>query len=138
MVGKSRGVPRDGFVTLRLPQELHEQIKQAAAGRSVSEEIRARLERSLLNDWTNNPKTQSLVEAIGSLTRNVRRYFGDWDQDRYAFDVFKVALDALLAEVRPKGLPIPPTVNEAEFCPGDTPETAGKALAAAEIMTRGL
>lgn len=137
MAGKAKGVPRDTTVTLRLPQELHERLKQAAAGRSVSEEIRARLEWSLLNDYASDPKTRDVVDGIAKLARNVRPYFGDWHQDRYAFDVFKIAVDTVLTKVRPKGEPISPP-NDGEFRPGDTAEAAGKALATAEIIARGL
>ncbi len=137
MAGKAKGVPRDTTLTLRLPQELHGQLKEAAGGRSVSEEIRRRLEWSLLNDWTNDPQTGCALDAIGNLARNVRPYFGDWHKNRYAFDVFKVAVDAVLTKVRPKGEPKAPP-DDGEFRPGDTPEAAGKALAAAEIIARGL
>jgi hypothetical protein len=137
MAGKAKGVPHDTAVTLRLPQELHEQLKSAAAGRSVSEEIRARLEWSLSNDWANDPKTGSVVEAIANLARNVKPYFGDWHKNRYAFDVFKIATDTVLMKVQPKGEPKRPP-DDGKFRPGDTPEAAGRALAAAEIIARGL
>jgi hypothetical protein len=137
MAGKAKGAPRDTTITLRLPRELHDQVKKAAAGRSVSEEIRARLEWSIINDWTNDPKTRHVVDGIANLARNVKPYFGDWHQDRYAFDVFKIAVDTLLAKVGPKGEPIPPP-DDGAFRPGDTPEAAGRALAMAEIIARGL
>jgi hypothetical protein len=109
----------------------------ASTGRSVSEEIRARLEWSLLNDRVNDPKTRDVVDAIGSIARNVRPYFGDWHRERYAFDLFKSAVDVLLTKVQPKGRPIPPP-DDGEFRPGETPEAAGRALAAGEIILRGL
>jgi Arc-like DNA binding domain len=137
MAGKAKGVPRDTTITLRLPREVHDLLKEAAAGRSVSEEIRARLEWSIVNDWTNDPKTGDVVDAIANLARNVAPYFGHWHKNRYAFDVFKIAIDTVLTKVRPKGELIPPA-DDGEFRPGDTPEAAGRALAAAEIIARGL
>lgn len=124
--------------TFRMPQELYDVLIAAAAGKhTIGEEIRRRLEWSLLNDWTNDPKTRDVIDAIGNLARNVRPYFGDWHKNRYAFDVFRIAVDAVLTKVRPKGEPKPPP-DDGEFRPGDTSEAAGKALAAAEIIARGL
>jgi hypothetical protein len=137
MAGKAKGVPRDTAVTLRLPRELHDHLKKAARGRSVSEEMRARLDWSLLNEWTNDPKTRELVDAIANLARNITPYFGRWQENPYAFEVLKIAIDTVLAKVRPRGEPILPP-DDGEFRPGDTPEAAGKALAAAEIIARGL
>jgi hypothetical protein len=137
MAGKAKGIPRDTTVTLRLPRELHGHVKEAARGRSVSEEMRVRLEWSILNDWTNDPDTRELVDAIANLARNVRPYYGHWHEIPYAFEVFKIAIDTLLTKVRPKGEPIPPP-DDGEFRFGDTSEAAGKALAAAEIIARGL
>jgi hypothetical protein len=137
MAGKAKGVPRDTTITLRLPRELHEHLKAAAAGRSVSEEIRSRLEQSLIRDWTSDQKTGDVVDAIANLARNVKPYFGDWHKNPYAFGVFKAGIDTLLTKVRPTGEPIPPP-DDGAFRPGDTPEAAGSALATAEIIARGL
>ncbi len=137
MAGKAKGVPRDTTVTLRLPRELHKQLDKAAAGRSLSEEIRRRLEWSLLHEWSNDPNTGVMIEAIARLADNVRPYYGHWHDDPFAFAVFKIAIDALLTKVRPKGEPIAP-FDDGEFRPGDTPEEAGKALAMAEIVARGM
>jgi hypothetical protein len=131
MAGKAKGIPRDTTVTLRLPRELHNRLKEAARGKSVSEEMRARLEWSLLHDWRNDPKTGSVIDAIGNLARNVAGYYGAWHQDPYAFKEFKIAVDIVLTKVRPKGEPIPP-VDNGEFRPD------AKALATAEIIARGL
>src|SRR5439155_18728849 len=81
MAGKAKGVPRDTAVALRLPRELHAQLKKAAAGRSVSEEMRARLEKSLLRDWRDDAPTRRLTEAIAELARNVKPYYGDWHEN---------------------------------------------------------
>jgi hypothetical protein len=112
-------------------------VTEAARGRSVSEEIRRRLEWSLVHEWSNDQNTGVMIKAIASLAHNVRPYYGRWHEDPFAFAVFKIAIDALLTKVRPKGEPIPPA-DDGEFRPGDTPEEAGKALAMVEIVARGL
>jgi hypothetical protein len=138
MAGKAKGVPRDTTVTLRLPRELHEQLRKAARGRSVSEEIRSRLEQSLLNDWVNDPKTNELIDALAEIARNVRPYYGRWHESRYAFEVFTIAVDTVLTKLRPKSEAVRPPVNENEFLPGKTPDEAGRMLAGATIIARGL
>ncbi len=137
MAGKAKGVPRDTAIALRLPSELHRQLKDAAAGRSVSEEIRSRLAASLIGEMTNDAKTRKLADAIGELARNVKPYYGAWHDDPYAFAVFKVAVDTLLSKLRPTGEVVKPADVD-EFRPGDTPEEAGVTLARATIIARGL
>src|SRR5438067_6555363 len=137
MAGKAKGVPRDTAVALRLPRELHAQLKKAAAGRSVSEEMRARLEKSLLRDWRDDAPTRRLTEAIAELARNVKPYYGDWHENPYAFAVFKYAVETLLSKMRPKGEPVAPSSTD-EWLPGDTPENAGMNLATATIIARNV
>jgi hypothetical protein len=137
MAGKAKGVPRDTAVALRLPRELHAQLKRAAAGRSVSEEMRARLERSLLRDLADDAPTRALTEAISELARNVKAYYGGWHENPYSFAVFRVAVDTLLSKMRPKGEPVEPESSD-EWLPGDTPESAGVNLARATIIARRL
>src|SRR5262249_45629502 len=131
-------VPRDTALTLRLPREVHEHLKEAAKGRSVSEEIRVRLGWSIDNDYANDPNTREFVDAISELARNVRPYYGSWRESPYAFAVFKIAVDTVLSKLRPKGDPTPPTVDEDDFLPGETPQEAGVALARATIIARQL
>jgi hypothetical protein len=137
MANKAKGVPRDTAVALRLPRELHAQLKRAAAGRSVSEEMRARLEQSLLRDFRDDAPTRGLTDAISELARNVKPYYGAWHESAYAFAVFKVAVETLLSKMRPKGEPVAPS-NTDEWLPGDTPESAGVNLARATIIAKNL
>jgi len=137
MAGKAKGVPRDTAVALRLSRELHKNLKRAAVGRSVSEEMRSRLEWSLLHDWTNEPPTRQLTDAISELARNVKPYYGAWHENPYAYAVFRVAVETLLSKMRPKGDPVAPS-NTDEWLPGDTPESAGVNLARATIIARNL
>jgi hypothetical protein len=137
MAGKAKGVLRDTAVALRLPRELHARLKRAAAGRSVSEEMRSRLEGSLLRDMTDDARTLALTEAISEVARNVKTYYDAWDENAYAFAVFRVAVETLLSKMRPKGEPVPPS-NTDEWLPGDTPESAGVNLARATIIAHKL
>jgi hypothetical protein len=124
-------------VAFRLPRELHEHLKKAGGERGLSEEIRRRLEWSLVNDWQHDPKTRDLVDAIANLARNTKPYFGAWHENPYAFDVFSAAVNFVLQKVRPKGEPVPPP-DDGSFHLGHTPEAAGRALAATEIIARNL
>jgi hypothetical protein len=136
MAGKPKGVPRDQAIALRLPRELRDRLGEAAAGRSVSEEIRARLEWSLLYEWRNDDQTRRLTDGVAEIARNVKPYYGPWHENAYAFLVFQAAVAALLSHLRPKGVPVSPP-EDGEFRPGATPEAAGVALAQASIIAMG-
>jgi hypothetical protein len=124
MAGKAKGVPHDTAVTLRLPQELHEQLKSAAAGRSVSEEIRARLESSF--KIIDQP-TEELVGAIVYVTSSLS-IDGGWHKDPYLFEVLKAAISRLLEHWRPtKPVKAPKYVMIPK---GLSPEVAAQMLAA--------
>ena len=138
MAGKAKGSPRDTAVGLRLPRELHAQLKRAAAGRSVSEEMRARLERSLLRDLADDAPTRALTEAISEVARNAKPYYGDWHENPYAYAVFRIAVETVLSKMRPKGEAVAPSSTDDEWLPGDTPESAGANLARATIIARKL
>jgi len=136
MAGKAKGSPRDTAVGVRLPRELHDYLLEAAAGRSISEEVRRRLAESFFRDNAEDAKTQALTNVIAELARNVRPYYGDWHEDPYAFAVFKIAVETVLSKMRPKGQPVAPESDE--WRPGDTPEAAGVNLATSSIIARRL
>src|SRR5258708_4611663 len=104
MAGKAKGVPRDTTVTLRLPRELHDRLKEAAAGRSVSEEIRRRLETSINSEpaSAHDPKTKRLLGAIDAVAWSIQPSLGLWHQNPEAFSAFKAAVDTLLAYFQPR------------------------------------
>jgi hypothetical protein len=70
VTGKPKGEPRDKTITLRLPAGLHDLISDAATGsppqhpRSVSEEIRRRLEASLKAGDDVDPRFKDLLTTI--------------------------------------------------------------------------
>jgi len=133
MAGKAKGVPRDTTVTLRLPQELHDRLKEAAAGRSVSEEIRRRLEASF-TDMSNDAKTERLLSAVSSTARMLRDTYEPWHEDRYAFEVLKVATIVVLEHFRPAGEPVPRPDPKKHLLPDllgpdHSPDVIGRTLA---------
>jgi hypothetical protein len=68
MAGRPKGAPRDKAIALRLPSDLHDRLSAAAAGRSVSEEIRRRLEASFDmpgGDAADDARFANLLKAIG-------------------------------------------------------------------------
>ena len=120
----------DAAVSLRLPRELLDRLKAAAGNRSVSEEIRQRLESSFVAGPA-DPETVRLIEAIAYVARNIGV---PWEGDPFTFTAFKVAVDALLASSRPDGellqKPKPDSPAAARFGPDASPEAVGRKFAA--------
>jgi hypothetical protein len=56
----------EAALAFRLPRTLHDKLKEAAGGRSVSEEMRERLERSLAQGA--DQKTRRLLDGIVAMT----------------------------------------------------------------------
>jgi hypothetical protein len=121
----------------RLSNYLHDQIEEAAGrgGWGASEEIRRRLEASFYRGLqAGDEETHRLMEAIIGAIRNMEPAFGSWHENRFAFEVLRVAVNILLDIYRPPGDPIRPSDNEiSDLYLGDsgTPETAGRMLAGA-------
>jgi hypothetical protein len=90
--------------TIWLPQHIHQRLKEISGSGGVSEEIRRRLETS--ERVPANPKTRELLSAIAFVAEKVERDLGSWSEDRFSFDVLKVALDLWLMARRPEGEPI--------------------------------
>jgi hypothetical protein len=119
----------------RLPNYLHDEIEEAAGrnGCGASEEIRRRLETSFLQELqAGDDETHKFIEAIKTVARNLEPPFGSWHENRFAFDVFAEAVNALLDLYRPPGDAVRPSDNEiAELYLGaqGTSATAGRMLA---------
>jgi hypothetical protein len=93
---------------VRLPRNLHEQLKKAGGDRGMGDEIRRRLEVSFDVEKTpENPDTRELISAISFIDEELVRDFGSWSKDRFAFEVFREALNTLLKRYEPKGEPVP-------------------------------
>jgi hypothetical protein len=132
--GKIRGKEgSEAALTFRLPRTLYEKLKEAAAGRSVSEEMRQRLEASFAGE-INLPDepTRKLLGAIAAMARMLDSleerwrtdpgptdYFPEWvkrtreigsfkwHETPYGFAVFKRAIEMLLNACEPRSEPPP-------------------------------
>lgn len=146
MPGKPKDKSSDAVMTFRLPRRLHQQLVEAAGGRSVSEEMRHRLEGSLAGGFMNadDPKTLRLLDAIALLARDITASYGPWHEDPQAFGAFVYASMALLSYARPQGelTPKPPKPGS----PGDlvigekkdaTPEDIARTFAAMAARAGG-
>jgi hypothetical protein len=132
MAGKAKGVPRDTAITLRLPRELHDRLREAAAGRSVSEEMRARLERSLI-EASPDPKTYELLRAIKIAAEFINQNAAPWHENRWSYDVLLAAIAALTEAYMPKGERAQPQIKDdplaSFYLDHGTPETSGVMVA---------
>ena len=119
----------------RLSNYLHDEIEEAAGrnGWGVSEEIRRRLEGAFFQELqAGDDETYRLIEAIKGVARNIEPAFGRWHENRFAFEVLRVAVNVLLDFYRPPGDAIRPSDNEiSDLYLGETgtPDTAGRMLA---------
>jgi hypothetical protein len=98
-------------LTFRAPAPLRDQLEHeaAAAGRSISEEIRRRLEGSFAAPpLSADGPTAELLSAISGEAARLQRDFGDWHSDPFAFRVFHGVVARLLAFYRrgAKGEPV--------------------------------
>lgn len=103
-----------------LEQELYDELKAAAkksGERGVGAEIRRRVKASLEQEALDklidsfdefNPARYGILQ----LQERVKEYYGDWQKDRFAFDVFKATVDRWFDHFQPKGEAKPnPTPN---------------------------
>jgi hypothetical protein len=134
MAGRKRNTANEFVMTMRLPSELHQRLLEAAGGRALSEEIRQRLEASLVPDPLRHgtTDTQRLLESIAWLCGTMADAYGpDWR--KVAGSVFRGAVTELLNYATDTGEPPEPrqgsTVDRLrrEHPPG-TPETLGLGL----------
>lgn len=127
MAGKAKGIPRDTAVTLRLPRELLERLKEAAGNRSVSEEIRRRLVTSINAEpaSAHDPKTKRLLSAIDAVAWGLQASLGFWHENPEAFSAFEAAMDTLLAYFQPAAAsPFNERVHDRLTRPGIGPSEA--------------
>jgi hypothetical protein len=93
---------------VRLPRSLHERLKKAGGNRGMGDEIRRRLEASFdAEKIPGNPDTRELINAITFTDEELVRDFGSWSNDRFAFEVFRVSVNALLKHYEPEGEAVP-------------------------------
>jgi len=107
MAGKPKDAGRDTTLTLRMPRELHDRIIQAAGERSVSEEIRRRLESSLAGVPSSaDPMFADLLAAIGHAAAAAGRMFpSPKPGDTTKYEAFVEAAHTLMVAFAPDGRP---------------------------------
>jgi glycosyltransferase A (GT-A) superfamily protein (DUF2064 family) len=114
---------------LWLPRGMHERLKKAGGERGLGNEIRRLLEASL--DAAETPKdknTSELVAQIEDIAADLSRV-QPWHTDRFAFDVFKAAINTLLSRLQP-GEANPETKDHfVHVWEEDNPETIGRMIA---------
>ena len=128
---------REVMLSFRVPRELHERLKRVAEeqGRGIATEIRQRLEASLADTGTSaqaEPQTRHFTGAINFIAGHLKVWYAPWYADTTAFEIFKTAIEAMLAYNRPP----PGTTGEPEEVGGDLvldandpPAAIGRALA---------
>jgi hypothetical protein len=129
---------RETVVTLRLPRDLHERLKKAGGERGLSEQIRRRLEASLVTEASaDDPKTRDLVAGVAQIANEASRYYRRWHEDPHTFAIVQVGIDLLLASYRPKGDPVPTpnpdNLADLLWAPEHAPEDVARALVASVI-----
>lgn len=76
---------------IRLPAGLHQQLSAAATG-SLAEEIKSRLEASMIFDSMDS-KTRDLVATVAQMASLIREDFGpDWFAETFVRDAFAEAI----------------------------------------------
>jgi hypothetical protein len=89
-------------MTLRLPKQLHDDLKKAAGDRSVSEELRQRLQASFGEAAAPaDEKTNSLLAQLAKAAARVTKQFGPWHETRRAYAIFSRAVAIGLRDYAP-------------------------------------
>jgi hypothetical protein len=123
---------------LWLPRDMHEVLKNAGGERGLGEEIRRRLDFALSAAQTRGDHaTDELLDQIKDIARDLSRD-EPWYANRFVFDVFKSAIDALLLSHRPNSEAKSETRTHLQAVYGDeNPETIGRIIARAAIIAYG-
>jgi hypothetical protein len=121
MAGKRKDVGSEAVLTFRLPRELHRRLVEASTGRSVSEEMRRRLEASFAPAavGAEDPRFRDLLTAIGhaaaaaakmpalrevSVGKGARRR----EDDKTPYVAFREAVASLMDAFEPEGVRMAP------------------------------
>jgi hypothetical protein len=89
-----------------LPDELRASLDGVSerSGRSVAEEIRARVEASFARDAVADVATRDFIEAVARMPAEIARETGaNWDTHAGAHEVLAAAIQIWLAELKPDG-----------------------------------
>jgi len=112
---------------LWLPREMHDQLKKKAGERGLGEEIRRRVRWSFEAEEPPDRTTDILISAINQLAIELEE---PWYVNRFAFEVFKVAILELLSQCQSTEQAEPEAVAklQASF-PDEKAETLGRMFA---------
>jgi hypothetical protein len=121
---------------LWLPRDMHEQLKKDGGERGLGDEIRRRLQASLIADpQPRDRNTDLLLDLIKRLAVNLS-LDEPWWNNRFSFGAFRAAIMELLSDlipiINPAGeLPQPAatTALQTRYGPNETPETIARTLA---------
>jgi len=102
--------------SLRMDEDLHRMLTEASEehGRNFSDEVRARLAASFKveSHWQGDAETHELLIAISRMAGALAMFFGEWHEDPFSAQAFRMAIDKHLRLVEPKGEPIPKPKTE--------------------------
>jgi hypothetical protein len=124
---------------LWLPRDMHEQLKKDGGERGLGDEIRRRLQVSFgVDPSPGDPATNVLLDQIKRIALNLS-HDEEWWSDRFAFDVFKTAINELLSEIAStvgtnQSQPGTETKLQTRYGPDAKPETIGRILAHAAFV----
>lgn len=114
---------------LWLPRGMHEKLKPASGERGLGEEIRRRLQKSFdAEQLPRDPISDELLDAIKQIEGNLDE---PWHANRFAYDVFKAAINELLSNYQPSSEAQPGTGTKLQSMYGleKKPESIGQILA---------
>jgi hypothetical protein len=112
-----------------LPRDMHERLKKDGGERGLGNEIRRLIEASI--DAAETRKDEITSELLDQINEITHRWLREpWHTDRFAFDVFKTAVNTLLSSRAPSGEARPETKAQFQATWGDEgPETIGRMIA---------
>ncbi len=114
---------------LWLPRGMHEQLKNDGGERGLGDEIRRRLQNSFdAEQLPRDPITDELLYAIKQTVGNLDE---PWHANRFAYDVFKAAINELLLDYQ-QSIEAQPGTDakfQSKYGPDAKPDTIGRILA---------
>jgi hypothetical protein len=118
---------------LWLPRDMHEKLKKDGGERGLGEEIRRLLEASV--EAAQTPSDEITSELLDQIKEIANFSLQErWYADRFAFDVFKAAINALLSSHQPSGEVKPETKAKLQATyGGETPDAIGRIIAQVTI-----
>jgi hypothetical protein len=114
---------------LWLPRGVHERLKKDGGERGLGNEIRRLIEASL--DAAETPRDEITSELLAQIKEVADLSLKEpWYADRFAFDVFRAAINTLLSSHQPSGEARPETKAKFQATWGEeSPETIGRMIA---------